>query len=272
MSLLSSQLIAFMAVVKHKTVHAAAEEIHLTQTAVTQRIRTLERSLCTSLFVRSRRGMLLTAEGEALYRYCHAATELEGEALAIIQGAGRQTEVELTISAPSSIMRSRVIPQCIHVMQQYPRLLLHFNVNDIEDRHQALKAATVDFAIISQEQRALEMQFKALLPERYVLVASSQWKGRRVKDIIAQERIIDFDESDQVTLDYLRHYKLLDNVQPARYFVNRTDNLAYLVAQGLGYTTLAKEFAERYVSQGELIILNQAVAGFLNRRGKELPG
>lgn len=257
MSLLSSQLLAFMAVVKHKTVHGAAEEIHLTQTAVTQRIRALERALRTSVFVRSRRGMLLTPEGEALYRYCHAAQELEGEALAIIQGAGTVSEVAVSISAPSSIMRSRVIPACLPVMQKYPQLLIHFNVNDIDNRHQALKAGSVDFAILSKDNMAQEMCCKPLLPERYVLVASARWKGRKLKDIIKQERIIDYDETDQVTLDYLRQHQLVGDVKSGRYFVNRTENLAYLVAQGIGYTTLAKEFAQQYVASGELIVLNQ---------------
>ena len=126
MSLLSPPLHAFMAIAKHKTVHAAAEKIHITQTAVTQRIRTLERQLKTTLFIRTRRGMQLTQEGESLLRYCHAATELEGETLAMIQGAGIQTDIEITICAPSSMMRSRVISSCLPVLQAFPHLLIKF--------------------------------------------------------------------------------------------------------------------------------------------------
>ena len=51
MSLLSPQLQAFLAVANCKTVHGAAANIHLTQTAVTQRIRSLERLLKTTLFL-----------------------------------------------------------------------------------------------------------------------------------------------------------------------------------------------------------------------------
>jgi LysR family transcriptional regulator (chromosome initiation inhibitor) len=53
MSLLGPNLDAFMAVVAHKTVHAAAEGLCITQTAATQRIRNLEQRLKTTLFVRS---------------------------------------------------------------------------------------------------------------------------------------------------------------------------------------------------------------------------
>ena len=89
MSLLSPQLLAFIKIVKHKTVHAAAAEIFLTQTAVTQRIRSLERSLKTTLFIRTKKGMVLTQEGEALLRYCNATIELEEEALSSIKEIGR---------------------------------------------------------------------------------------------------------------------------------------------------------------------------------------
>ncbi len=82
MSLLSPQLQAFQAIVKYKTVHAAADTLNVTQTAVTQRIRALEEKLRVTLFIRTRRGMLLTSEGEALLRYCQAVRDIEGEALA----------------------------------------------------------------------------------------------------------------------------------------------------------------------------------------------
>jgi bifunctional ADP-heptose synthase (sugar kinase/adenylyltransferase) len=77
--------------------------------SVTQRIRSLESSLSTTLFTRSRKGMMLTHEGQALLRYCQASKELEGEALAQITGAGSQATVRICVTGPSSIMRSRML-------------------------------------------------------------------------------------------------------------------------------------------------------------------
>jgi LysR family transcriptional regulator (chromosome initiation inhibitor) len=256
MNLLSPQLAAFVAVAKCKTVHGAAYEIHLTQTAVTQRIRSLERALRTTLFIRSRRGMLLTQEGEALLHYCQAASVLEGEALAKIQGLGEYNEIELTISAPTSIMQARIMPNCVAVIKQFPQVLMRFQVNDVENRHQALRLGQCDFAVVQKEHLAQEMAYKQLMPEQYVLVCSPKWQDRKLTDIISQERIIDFDPSDQLTLNYLKFYGLFDLAKQSRYFVNRTESLAQLVAQGVGYTTLAKEFARPYVEQGLLYLLN----------------
>lgn len=260
MSLLSPQLEAFMAIVKHTTVHAAANSMYLTQTAVTQRIRSLERALKTTLFIRTRKGMILTKEGEALLRYCLTSKELEGAALAKIQGAGVESEIELAFAAPTSIMHTRIIPACIPIMRQYPNLLFSFNVNDSTSQQSALRSAQVDFAIVQEHDLAEEMAYKVLRPEQYILVCSAKWKDRKLTDIIKQERIIDFDQADQITLNYLKHYELLDSVKHSRYFVNRTDNLALLVSEGIGYTTLAKEFAKPYIDNNQLITLNRSLA------------
>lgn len=259
MSLLSPQLEAFLAVAKYKTVYGAASSIYLTQTAVTQRIRSLERELQTTLFIRTRRGMLLTKEGEALLHYCQATKELEGEAIAKIQEAGLQSEIEITITSPSSIMRSRIIPNCLPVMRSYPNLLINFDVKDMENRHQSLRMGQCDFAIVGKENLTAEMAFKKLKPEEYVLVCSSKWCKRKLQQIIRNERIIDFEPGDRITLAYLKQYNLLEQAKHSRYFANSTDNLALLVAEGIGYTTLAKEFAMPYIASGQLIILNKGL-------------
>jgi LysR family transcriptional regulator, chromosome initiation inhibitor len=256
MSLLSPQLLAFIKVAKNKTVHGAAAEMFLTQTAVTQRIRILEGSLKTTLFIRTRKGMILTQEGESLLRYCQAAIELEGEALASIQESGKESEIEITISSPTSIMRSRVIPNCLPIIKKFPNLLINFNANDDENLHLDLRSGNSDFSIIQKEQLSQEMKFKELAPEQYVLVCGSSWKNRKLSEIIKNERIIDFNSPDQITINYLKKYRLYNNAKSNRYFANRTDNLALLVSEGVGYTTLPKEFAMRYIKKNQLMVLN----------------
>jgi len=256
MSLLSPQLEAFVAIANHKTVHGAAGELHITQTAVTQRIRALEARLGTSLFVRTRRGMMLTPEGEALLRYCHAAHELEGEALASIQGAGKETAIPFCITGPTSIMRSRILPQCFPIMKEFPNLLMQFDINDLENRVRSLRAGESQLAVIERENVAPEMEHKLLRPERYVLVCASSWKNRKLRDIIQTERIIDYDPVDRVTYNYLKHFELLEVAQHERYFANRTDLLAMMLTAGFGYGVLALEFSRPYIERKELIVLN----------------
>ena len=113
MSLLSPSLEAFWAVYQSGTVQEASRKIGITQTGVTQRIRSLEKQIKASLFIRSRKGMRLTAEGEALRQYVKQCIDIEGMTLSKIQKAARDSIIEVGISGPSSILRSRVIPNLI---------------------------------------------------------------------------------------------------------------------------------------------------------------
>jgi LysR family transcriptional regulator (chromosome initiation inhibitor) len=256
MSLLSPALQAFVAIAKYKTVHSAADTLHVTQTAVTQRIHTLEARLGTTLFIRTRRGMMLTPEGEALLRYCHAASELEGEALAKIKGSATETTIQIGITGPTSIMRARIIPQCLPILKKFPYLLAHFDINDIDTRIRSLRTGESQFAIARPEDINAEMEQKLLSPERFVLVCSKHWKQRKLRDIIKTERIIDYDSTDQMTFNYLKHFNLFDLAKHERYFVNRTESLALMISTGLGYGVLSLEFSKNYIEANELIVLN----------------
>lgn len=255
--MIDPNLKAFEAIVKEGTVHAAAASIYLTQTAVTQRIKALEQKLGVSLFIRSRRGMRLTTEGEALHRYCQQVMELNGQLVASIQGAGIHSSTRLRIAAPTSIMRSRIIPQCQGVMRAFPSLMLSFIIDDGVNLHHRLKSGEVDIVIISPEQVFIELETKVLLSENYVLLCSSQWKNRSLKDIIMKEKIIDFEDEDRMSFNYLKTYGLFDYACKDRHFVNNTESLAYLITSGLGYGVLTQEFAAPYLSRGEMVVLNQ---------------
>jgi len=256
MSLLSPQLEAFVAITKYQTVHAAAVDLHITQTAVTQRLRGLETRLKTTLFIRTRRGMILTPEGKALLRYCHAAIDLEGETMAHIAGAASETELRLCITGPTSLMRSRIIPQCFPVMKKFKNLLMHFDVTDHEERDQALRSGNAEFAIIQQEDLVREMQHKILNPEKYVMVCTTAWKKRKLTEIIRKERIIDFTPHDKISFNYLKKYKLFKHARSERHYVNRTESLAMMLMGGYGYGLLTAEFSEPYIKDKRLMILN----------------
>jgi LysR family transcriptional regulator (chromosome initiation inhibitor) len=257
MRLLSPQLQAFISTAKLGTVHAAAHALHITQTGITQRIKALEKRLSTSLFVRSRRGMLLTKEGESLLRYCYSFQELEGEALAHITTAGTETNISICITGPMTIMRSRIIPQCIKVIKQFPHLLMHFDINDNENRISSLRNGDSQIAVIEPHFLSEEMEYKNIDSENYVLVASYKWKKRALKEIIKNERIIDFDVQDQMTFNYLKKFRLFENANKDRYFTNRTETLAFMVAKEIGYSVLPLEFAKPYIANKQLITLNR---------------
>jgi DNA-binding transcriptional LysR family regulator len=255
-SLLNPQLEVFLAVAKNKSMHGAAKAIHLSQTAITKRIKALENRLKTTLFIRTRHGVQLTPDGDALLRYCYATQELEGETLASMRNAGTEITARINITGPSSIMNTRIIPQCLKVIKNFPRLFVNFEINDCEQIIRSLQNGAHHLAIIAPQFIMKEMQIKKLKDEKYVLVCTRDWKNRSLHDILKTEKIIDFDESDQMSFNYLKKYKLFDMAQKERHFVNRTCSLLKMLTQGYGYGVLTYELAKNYIDNHQLINLN----------------
>jgi LysR family transcriptional regulator (chromosome initiation inhibitor) len=255
MSLLSPPLEAFWAVVRKGTVQDASYILGITQTGVTQRIRSLEKQLQTTLFIRSRKGMRLTTEGEALLQFVKGSLEIEGMALSKIQRAAKDSIIEVSISGPSSILRSRVIPNLIKLKSSYPLLRFRFDLSDTESNVEKLKTGFCDFAVLEHHHVTREMDSKIIKAERYCLYGSASWKRRLLPDIIKNEPIIDFNQDDNMTFNYLDKYKLKNLANKERHFANNTDALISMIASGLGYSVLADEFAQQYVKRGDLIKL-----------------
>ena len=253
LKLLSQNLQAFTLISRLGTVHAAARQLGLAQTAVTQRLKILEADLNATLFTRSRRGMTLTDSGHALLKYCREAQDLEGEVLAKISGDIDQSSYRITLEGPSSILRARVIPATATVLKEYPQVAVEFRISDDSPGALSLKRGLTDVAIIPRGEVVSEFDSRLIRPERYVMVVSPDWAKRNIADIVENERIIDFDASDTMSFQWLEKFDLRKNARDDRHFVNNTDALASMVMQGLGYSVLATEFADPYLDRGELV-------------------
>ena len=99
---------AFEAAARRLSFTAAAEELHLTQSAISQQVRSLELRLGVTLFQRKPRGLALTDEGRQLL------PEVSG-ALGVLANVARRyepqnAEAQLTIAASVSIIQYLISP------------------------------------------------------------------------------------------------------------------------------------------------------------------
>ena len=65
----------FYTVANHKNITKASEELNISQPAISKSIKNLEEQLGGSLFVRTKRGVILTEEGKEFYNYIKQAIE-----------------------------------------------------------------------------------------------------------------------------------------------------------------------------------------------------
>jgi LysR family transcriptional regulator (chromosome initiation inhibitor) len=254
-----SFLEAFESVARLGTTHAAAIELAITQTGVTQRIKALEKELEVTLFLRSRRGMTLTEEGKILLQHQAAAQELEAQLYAKLKGTGR-TETSITIVGPTSAISSRIAMNCTALYTRFPFLRLHLRTKDLDSRIEMLKRGLADIAIVAPTMVPNEMESKKLKPERYLLVGSPSLKHRRLTDILTTERIIDFSSTDRTTTNYIRHFGFDHVTTRERLYVNETSALLHYFSSGIGIGALTEAVARPYLDQGRIIALNRGHA------------
>jgi len=249
-------LIAFETVAALKTVHAAAAKLGLTQAAITKRIKALESELGITLFLRSRRGMSLTEQGSALLHYCRMIQEAEGQLLSGMFSDERK-DVSLTIVGPTSAISSRIVDNCLSSYAKYPFLRLHLRSDDHSNLVEILKRGEADLAVLSPDQVPNEMESKLLRSDKYMLVGPAKWRNRDLKEILEQERIIDFYDDDETTMKYLKKYQLDGLVKKERIFANENDSLIKMFIAGVGFGTLTESIAAPYLEKKQLIRLNK---------------
>lgn len=83
------ELYVFQAVIRAGGVTRAAEQLCVTQSAVSQTVARLERQLGARLFQRSTRGLVLTPQGERLFAAVDGALGRVVEAVAEVRGEAR---------------------------------------------------------------------------------------------------------------------------------------------------------------------------------------
>jgi LysR family transcriptional regulator, low CO2-responsive transcriptional regulator len=147
MAVTLTQLSAFLAVVKHGSVTAAAEELVVTQPSVSAAIAALERELGVELTERAGRSVRPTAAGEAYATYAahvigllNEGSEVAGQAAA---GAGACLRIGAVLTAGEHLL-----PALIQGFREHrPELTVSLNVGNRREIFQRLSAHEVDVAI-----------------------------------------------------------------------------------------------------------------------------
>jgi DNA-binding transcriptional LysR family regulator len=246
-----------MAVAELLNLSAAAKKLGITQTGATQRIKSLEQSLGATLFTRSRSGMRLTEEGRLLVRYCTEVSNLEGQFLPGIKGVRHTREIDLCIVGPMSLLAGRVVPRYKEIAHKWPTLNLRLVIDSNANRLHQLKRGGCDLAFVFPHEVGFEFDSKLVRPVEYLLVASSQWKQRSLKEILENEKLLAYHPNDTTGIDYLKTFRLLDRFKRSRFCVSENITLIRLLELGLGFGVLPKEIAEPLVNEGKLALLNQ---------------
>lgn len=209
MKLNSSQLEAFFCVAKTLNFTKAAEVLHVTQSALSQRIAKLEEELETTLFIRERSSIRLTEEGQKVLRFCQFNQSAESDLLLDLKGNQNELGGVLRIAGFSSVNRSLVIPALRKIMTTNSNLSIQLITKEIRDLDDLLQSAEVDYIISDAQSASSEIESIFLGYEDNVLVVSKKYPESEI--------YLDHDENDPVTKKYFLQKKIKFKPTKMRY-------------------------------------------------------
>jgi len=227
MSLSSAQLDAFYEVSRCKSFSKAATLLHVTQSALSQRIAHLEQELGATLFIRAPSGLCLTLLGEELQHYCKSRSMLEDECVSRIKNAQSGTMVGvIRIGAYSTVLRSIVLPSLSPFLIAHEDVRLEASSKETRDLPQALRSGEVDFIFLDHRLESEKVETVFLGDEEYVLIES--------KHVNRDNSVyFDHDVQDQTTLRFFEAQSQRPKVV-SRSFLDEIYAIIDGVALGLG--------------------------------------
>ncbi len=237
MSLSSLHLDAFYAAAQTLNFSQAARGLHITQSALSQRIKALEEDVSLTLFVRMPRGVNLTDAGERLLRYCQARNSLEEELLQEISGSKHEgLGGPLRIAGYSSIVRSILIPALRGLLSEYPHVQPHFQNAEIRNLPEMLLTGKVDFIVTDSEFHRHDLECLTLGTEEYVLVQST--KASSLPDVY-----LDRDPEDRISHQFLAH-QAREFPSYRRAFLDEIYAIIDAAAAGMGRAVVSRHLVD----------------------------
>ncbi len=151
----------FEAAARLGSFHKAAEELHLTQSAISQQIRSLEAYLEQPLFYRSGRSVSLTDAGHDLLSTTQAL--LQQLAVGIRRLGQYQKPNQLVLNTTPAFARHWLLPRLGDFRRRHPQVdLWIFSTNEVPD----MASQTIDLAVRDDISSQAECSFKVLHADR----------------------------------------------------------------------------------------------------------
>ncbi len=263
------QLRIFLAVARHLSYSRAAEELRLTQPAVSAQVRELERHLGGIFFERVGRAIRLTEAGAELVGYAERISTLADEARLTIEEFGGLRRGRVAVASVSTAGAYVLPPLLGAFRERHPGIRISLQVKNRAACQQHLFRSEVDLVVMGRVPEQIPHEAEPFLADELVIIAASNHPlagARRIAaDRLAREAFILREVGSGTRLnaeEFLRQQGI-----SARPGLELGDNSAVkeAVAAGLGVALLSRHAIRMELALGRLAVLD--VRGFpLQRR------
>ncbi len=250
-------LVAFESAAKHQSYTLAAQELFLTQSAVSKQIQALEKRLGVHLFTRVGRNVELTATGRQYY------AEIK-EALAMIRQASLQA---ITYEASDNTLRLAtlptfgskwLLPKLHDFYAKHHKITLHIHSRigalDFSDRE-------IDAAITVGEGNWPHWIAHPIQNEHLIVIASPQQAQRHAlsPEWVAQQTLLTVASNPEAWDSWFIQNQLDPSGMKKGPSFELTSHLAQAVHSGLGVGLIPHIFVKEEIARGELLSLGEPI-------------
>jgi DNA-binding transcriptional LysR family regulator len=249
----------FHTVAKTGSFSAAARELYISQSAVSQSIKNLEECTGSLLFVRGPRRVKLTAVGEMLYSHVEQACNLLNKAESKIREMQSLDLGEVKIGVGDTILRYLLIPFLQKFIQDYPNIKLKIINRTSLGIINSIKTGAVDLGIVTMPISDNDIDAAELCEVEDVFIASSRFSSLENRPVSLEElaayplMLLQKESSTRKNLDSFFISKGIEITPEIE--LESMDLLIELARIGLGIAYVLKECAIQFVEKKQLFIL-----------------
>jgi LysR family transcriptional regulator (chromosome initiation inhibitor) len=245
------QLAAFAAVIEHGSFDAAAARLHVTPSAVSQRIKALEQRV-GQVLVRREKPTTATPAGLPLLRLAAQTALLESEALAEMGGgSAERTRIAVAVNADS------MATWFTAVFGELPGVLFDLRIEDQDHSARLLREGEVMGAVTTERTPVPGCRVQTLGVMRYVAVAAPDYIDRYLRDgftadAVAAAPSLAWNRDDALQDLLLRRVFRRNIVRPVHY-VPTAEGFGSAVRAGLGWGMFPDSLAAPHEADGSFV-------------------
>lgn len=247
----TSQLQTLVAVARAKSFSKAAEDLSVTQSAISQSIKNLENKIEVKLFKRSGKKVVLTQEGEKLFSLASNFLGNLGDTLEEIQHDKESMSGKIRIGTLTGVGKSWLAHEMLEYAKKWDDLTVQITLGFQEDLVRAFENYRLDFLILPEESLPTVGE-KTLLSEEISTVVYPKdadfdidAEDLKLEDLSRIPTIL-FEEEDHLLQKWSREiFGKFPKKLNVRYIINSHGNMLQAVQEGMGMAVVPKHVLSR---------------------------
>lgn len=246
----------FYVVATHKNISKAAEAMFISQPAISKSIKKLEDTLGCKLFIRNSRGVVLSKEGEILYKHVENAMSEIAQGESVIHKIIHNEKGLIRIGVSNTLCKYLLIPFLRSFHEMYPAIKIVVINKTTNDTLKMLDSGKIDFGIVSYPYMHSDYTFTELMKIHDIFVTKKGYYDELNEEVsvnMLSSYPIMLLEPNNITRQYIDKYFLQNGVEvEPEIEIGNMEFLIEFAEIGLGISAVIKEFIAPKLEQGLL--------------------